>query len=253
MDNVQQVRNLIDEALEEYASGNRGAPFEQPVLRALLNAKQENLAEFQRLKGALADRGVPLRDLNDALKSEAEKAKFNASSRSGEAVLSLERIEDLERKGFVVDPVKGITDINPNLFAKYVLKKFELRFTKGERFFLFERGVWRHLAEKQLQRRLTRLIETTQPNVWRPAWESAYMTTLARLAKSVEEFDTFRSHLNLANGMFNTDTLELEEHHPDFHSSIQNPLVYDENAECPRFLRLKCFKATSKPSASCRK
>lgn len=237
MDNEQQVRNLINVALEKYASGNRGAPFEQPVLQALLTAKQQNLAEFQRLKGALAEKGVPMRDLSEALKVEAEKARQNASSRSGEAVLSLERIEELERKGFICDPVKGIVDINPNLFAKYVLRTFELRFTKGERFFLFERSVWRHLAEKELQRRLARLIEAAQADVWRPAWESAYMTTLARLAKSVKEFDTFRSHLNLANGMFNTDTLELEEHHPDFHSSIQNPLVYDETAECPRFLR----------------
>jgi len=61
------------------------------------------------------------------------------------------------------------------------------------------------------------------------------MTTLSRLAEHVPEFDTHKNYLNLADGMFNTETFELEPPHPDFHSSIQNPIAFDPNADCPRF------------------
>ncbi|WP_375670023.1 hypothetical protein, partial [Bartonella sp. CL29QHWL] len=195
-------------------------------------------AEFQRLKAMVEDSGVPKRDFNHALKLQlVTTANEAAPSTLGSTALSPERIKELEPKGFVCDPVKGITDIHPNLFAKYVLRTFELRITKGERFFLYESGSWRLLPEKTMHRRLAKLIEREQPDVWRPTWENGYMATLARLAKHVSEFDTNKVHLNLRGGMFNTETFELEEHDPDFHSSIQNPIEHDPDAQCPRFLR----------------
>jgi hypothetical protein len=142
--------------LERFSSGeDKGAPFERDVLQALLKARKDDPAEFQRLKVMVGTNGLPKRDFNDALKLHMEAAAKEAipSHLSG-AALSPERIEELERKGFVCDPVKGITDIHPNLFAKHVLRTFELRITKGERFFLYERGVWRLLPEKTLHRRL---------------------------------------------------------------------------------------------------
>ncbi|MHA6481650.1 DNA primase family protein [Paenibacillus sp. strain BS8-2] len=230
-----EARQLVVDALERFSSGeDKGAPFERTVLQALLKAREDDPAEFQRLKVMIETSGVPKRDFNDALKLHT--AKEATPSHLGGAALSPERIEELERKGFVCDPVKGISDIHPNLFAKHVLRTFELRITKGERFFLYECGVWRLLPEKTLHRRLAKLIEREQPDVWRPTWESGYMATLARLAKHVSEFDVNKVHLNLTDGMFNTETFELEEHDPDFHSSIQNPIEYDLDAQCPRFL-----------------
>ncbi|WP_029192399.1 hypothetical protein [Paenibacillus harenae] len=44
-------------------------------------------------------------------------------------------------EGLVCDPLKGITDVNPNLFSKHVLRTFELRVADGERFILYEHGV----------------------------------------------------------------------------------------------------------------
>lgn len=139
-----EVRQLVAEALERFSSGeDKGAPFEREVLEALLDARKKDSAEFHRLKAMFTDRGVPMRDLNDALKLHREAATKEASSSSfGGTALSPERIEELERKGFVCDPVKGITDIHPNLFAKHVLRTFELRITKGERFYLFKHGAW---------------------------------------------------------------------------------------------------------------
>ncbi|NEW09739.1 hypothetical protein GK047_27845 [Paenibacillus sp. SYP-B3998] len=233
------TRQLVAKALEQFTSGqDKGAPFERDVLQAFLDTRNDDPAEFQRLKAMVEDSGVSKRDLNDALRLHMEAAAKEATpSPLGGAALSPERIKELERKGFDCNPVKGITDVHPNLFAKHVLRTLELRITKGERFFLYEHGVWRPLPDKQLHRMLFRMIEEEQPGVWRPAWESGYMATLARLAKHVAEFDANKVHLNLTDGMFNTETFELEEHNPDFHSSIQTPIEYGPDAQCPRFLR----------------
>lgn len=235
---IQEARNIVERSGEQFKAGDPGAPFECDVLDALLQARKSAPAEFQRLKALLEGCGVPKRDFNDALKQHQE-AEDRDTARSGftEATLSAGRIHELEPKGYVCHPVKGITDVHPNLFAQHVLQKLVLRTSKGERFFLYENGVWRPLPDKQLHRMLFRMIEEEQPGVWRPAWENGYMTTLARLATHVAEFDANKVHLNLADGMFNTETFELEEHDPDFHSSIQTPIEYDPDAECPRFLQ----------------
>lgn len=228
---------LISEALEQFTSGkDKGAPFERDVLHALLQTRKNNPAEFQRLKARLESSGVPKRDFNDALKQQLEaEDKEAVFSCRGEVFFSPERIKELERKGFVCDPVKGITDIHPNLFAKHVLQTLNLRVADGERFFLYEHGVWRLLPDKKLHRMIFQMIEEEQSGVWRPAWESGYMATLSRLADHVPEFDTQKNYLNLEDGMFNTETFELEPHHPDFHSCIQNPIAFDPDADCPRF------------------
>ena len=235
---IQETRNVVERAVELLKAGDPGAPFERDVLCALQQTRKNDPAEFQRLKVVLEASGVPKRDFNDALKQHLEADdKTTVTSSQREAIWSPERIKELGNKGLVCDPVKGITDVHPNPFAKHVLQTLELRITKGERFFLYEHGVWRPLPDKQLHRMLFRMIEEEQPSVWRPTWESGYMATLARLAKHVAEFDTNKVHLNLTDGMFNTETFELEEHDPDFHSSIQTPIEYDPDAQCPRFLK----------------
>lgn len=233
----EEAKKIVLQTIEQYKAGDAGAPFERPVLQALIKMSQEDIADFQRMRSTFTDAGIPLRDLNKAFKMELEKSTQTKSVKSGEQLFPTEKIKELEENGFVVDPYKGVTDIQPNLFAKYVLKTFKLRFTTGERFYYYKNGVWKPLREKQLQRFLYDLIERVQKNVWRPAWENGYMTTLARSAKYVSEFDTHRNCINLANGMFNTETFELKEHDPVLHSSIQNLINYEPDAECPRFLK----------------
>ncbi|RNB62019.1 hypothetical protein EDM57_00230 [Brevibacillus gelatini] len=234
---LEEIQNLIQEAVSAFEAGDMGAPFEPPVLAALVEVASQDVAEFQRLRDKLTSVGVPKRDLNAALKKVAEEARNSTSQQGGQPLFTLEQIQELQSKGFVIDAQKGVVNIDPHLFAKYVMNKYHLVFTVGERFYFYKNGVWKPLREKQLHRLLYREIEAVQEGAWNPSWEGRYMAILQRSATFVEEFDTDRDYINLANGMFNTNTFVLEPHDPNKYSSIQNSIEYDPAAECPTFNR----------------
>lgn len=234
---ISDARSLVAESLKQLESGDKGAAFERHVLQALLHVQQEDTAEFHRLQSDLTSVGVSARDLNTALKREQARQKQEQASSSGEPLFTPDKIRELEDKGLVVEQNKGIVDIKSIRFAKYVLQKYKIVLADGDRFHFYNNGVWKQFRDKQLQRRLFDLIESIQPDVWQSGWESRYMTALSRAARHVPEFDRDKNLINLANGMFDTESMELLEHDPSFFSSIQNPIAYDRDADCPQFKR----------------
>lgn len=60
------IRSLINDALEKWQAGDKGAPFELPVLKALGQLAESDRAEFQRMKAQLTSAGVSSRDLSNA-------------------------------------------------------------------------------------------------------------------------------------------------------------------------------------------
>ncbi|SED13073.1 DNA primase family protein [Paenibacillus sp. GP183] len=226
---------IVSQAVEKYKDGNYGAPFEQPVLEVLLAAKSESIADFERLRGLLTDAKVSPRSLENALKQQQEKQKAGNSEPVGEAIFSKERIEELEAQGFVVDPCKGLREVHGVRFAKHLLSDCSIVVAPPRRFFFFKDGVWQPFQDDDLQRFLFDTIEEIQENVCNPNWESSIVWGLSRAAEKVEEFDMNKQCINLSNGIFNTENFLLEEHRKELYSSIQNPIVYDPEAECPLF------------------
>jgi putative DNA primase/helicase len=236
-ENVFDARKVIEDALKKFEAGDSGAPFERPVLQVLIKANADDPAEFQRLKVILTNKGVQQRELIASIKREELRLKQNASANAQLSSFSPDKIRELKEQGFVVDPLRGITDIRPNQFAKYVLGILPLRITAGDRFYTFGNGVWKPFTESKLRRFLCQLVENIQPDVFQPKWANSCIDMLKMIAREVKEFDIHKNYINLANGMFNMDTFELEEHDEEFHSSVQNPLSYDPDARCPRFIK----------------
>jgi len=52
-----------------------------------------------------------------------------------------------------------------------------------------------------------------------------------------EEIGESYNYINLENGLFNLDTLELEPHRPELYMTYQLPFSYDSDATCPTFTR----------------
>ena len=52
-----------------------------------------------------------------------------------------------------------------------------------------------------------------------------------------KDFDSNDSIINVQNGLLDIDTRELKSHSSDYLSTIQLPIIYDQNAKCPNVLK----------------
>jgi P4 family phage/plasmid primase-like protien len=141
---------------------------------------------------------------------------------------------ELEEIGFLFKYDKPF-GINGNLFASHILKHHDLLYTAGERFYLWEKGVWKYIDGNELSRKLRQFLHQYVPNLWTLKIEESYLEALKREAPRVDRLDANRQYLNLENGMLNLKTFELEPHQKEFYSSIRIPIVYDASATCPTF------------------
>ena len=100
------VRGMVVDSLEKFENGDKGAPFERSILKALLAASQKDPAEFQRLKATLVEKGVSVRDLSNALKQEKTLQMLSSAVNPSQALFSPEKTRELEEKGFRNRPSK---------------------------------------------------------------------------------------------------------------------------------------------------
>jgi len=140
----------------------------------------------------------------------------------------------LDEIGIIKDEGKII--INENRFSRHILKYYKFAYSKGNQFYLFEGGKWRFVDFNEMSRILRNFINSHYTDCWNESIEKRYISTLKREADFIDDFDIHRNFINLQNGMLNIDACDLTSHSPDFKSSIQIPLKYDPNAECPDFL-----------------
>lgn len=138
--------------------------------------------------------------------------------------------------GFVFDPVKGKWIFNANLFVKGCLKRIKLCLVAGSYFCGYHRdGFWVKLEDLEVSRILRDILHEAAPNAWKSSYDKEYLAALRLSAEHVKAMNQNRSFLNLKNGMLNTETMELAQHHPSFFSTIRIPTDYRPDAECPRF------------------
>lgn len=144
---------------------------------------------------------------------------------------------ELEEIGFNFNKEKQIRGVNGNLFASHILKHHDLLYTSGDRFYFWENGVWKFVDENKLSRVLRDFLHQYAPHLWTVKIEEAYLEPLKREAPRVEQLDANRQYINLENGMFDLKTFRLIPHQKELYSSIQVPIRYDPNAECPTFMK----------------
>jgi len=100
--------------------------------------------------------------------------------------------------------------------------------------YYFNGGVYRPKADGIIQREIRDCLGLYATTKW-VAEINGHVR--GRTYTHEDEFDTEPDLISVGNGILNTQTLELREHSPAFLTRVQVPVDYNENADCPRWLK----------------
>jgi len=146
--------------------------------------------------------------------------------------------------------------LNPRLNGKaltlpewYTISKMGLKFLPGvlaehmsnthnvfyaaEQFYIYEGGVFKEMSEIEAQRlvqdkmithemKMNQIVDTTHQ------WK-------VRSQKDIRELNPNPYIINVRNGLYNVIEDTLTPHNPDYNSTVQLNVTYDEKADCPLF------------------
>ncbi|MBU3144612.1 phage/plasmid primase, P4 family [Clostridium sp. CF012] len=153
------------------------------------------------------------------------------------------QLEEIEQMGISI--CKNTFKVNyfsPNKFASYIKGKSHLIYNKGE-FYTYNNGKWSKVDELRVFKRLRAQLHKYFDDIWSTKVEREYVEALKRIVLHNEELNSYKDYINMLNGMYDLETHTLVEHSLKFYSTIQIPINYDENAECPNFMKFldECF------------
>lgn len=132
---------------------------------------------------------------------------------------------------------KGKIEINPNRFASYVLSRIRMvQLENGQVFAYCKNGVYIEINDRVLKSLCRDILHEAKPDLWNLKWEAEYFGALKREITIVDGMNPEKGYINFSNGMFDLKKMKLVEHDPKYLSTIQVPIVYDTNAECPKFI-----------------
>ncbi len=135
----------------------------------------------------------------------------------------------------IVTKSDGSIQFSHNRFSKFIADRYDLVVFNSDTFYSYRNGYWVELDELEFKSRLRRIVNFLSEDLWKPALEFKYIEALKLECKRIKEFNSRRNYVNLTNGMLNLKTFELESHHKYYYSSIQIPIEYEKESNCPKF------------------
>lgn len=166
-----------------------------------------------------------------------------------------EQIEELKKRGFTLDEAGKVKDFNANYFAEYIRSHYRLIYGRDGFFYEYQskEGIWQKQDEGSLLRDLRNILQKPRFGVWTSYREKEYMTAIKRTLYHEEEMNPKKNLINLKNGMFDMETFKLIPHSHEYFSTIQIPIKYNSNAECPRFKQFleEIFEGDKERKAVC--
>lgn len=143
--------------------------------------------------------------------------------------------ETLYQMGIEFDEEKQKAKFNPNVFAEYFQQEQQLLIHEGSMFYEYSSGVWRHLPEYKLKRRIRELFQSVRKNLYR-SWMGEQAIDMLKIAvPETQELNPRKDLINLMNGMLDTNTFQLLPHDPSYFSTTQIQRNYEPEAKCERF------------------
>lgn len=187
------------------------------IAEVMINDK---IREYFQLKPSLAK--VLLSDYRKACKTSA--VQEHDDSTSGEK--NLPKWYEPSEFG---DPI-----YRPGLLALYLAKEQSL-FYRSPWYYEYEGGVYRQVDEDRVRRliqekmlpRYTRITQITDTE------EQLRL----QVNKDRSAINPNPHIINLLNGLYNLEDGTLSPHTMEYLSTVQLPVNYDENAECPKFIK----------------
>lgn len=139
-----------------------------------------------------------------------------------------------DRSGFKKSKVTYT--LKPVEFANYFYSRVEIVSISPDDFYVYTiDGVWESVDKDIVSRIITYLINELSTSIWKTSHESQALRAIQMTCTTVPKMDTFRSLMNLSNGMLDLDTFELVEHDKEYYSSVRIDIPYTPNATCNRF------------------
>lgn len=129
----------------------------------------------------------------------------------------------------------GKLKFNPNLFVEFFQIRYQIRIYENKVFYEYAGGVWRQTEKEEILRQIRDLFQEAKKNIYRNWMGNEVLEMLKVAVPKAPAMNAQRYLINFNNGMFNTDTYELEPHASEHYSTIQIPLAYDPDAKCKQF------------------
>ncbi|MGP4107940.1 DNA primase family protein [Virgibacillus sp. L01] len=179
---------------------------------------------------------TPMNKATDLYKSAGSFSEAIVSDDLIKELSLMKQVGDSEERGFIYDEKKDSYLFNANAFANHFLRRCSVRSTKEGRLFIYNQsGFYDEPSEVELGKIVRTLMHEGRYNSWKSKLEGEAIKAIQREAVTVDEMNTHRNYINLKTGMLSLDTFKLFQHHPDYLSTVQIPVEYDSQADCPLF------------------
>lgn len=138
--------------------------------------------------------------------------------------------------GFIYEEKKKKYHFNANLFADYFLSRVKIVCDESGLLYAYNKnGFYKVLSDVEIGKLVRMLMNEGLANSWKSRHEKEAIEAIKRECFMLTEMDSIGDYINLKNGMYSLKTGVLNPHHPNFLSTVQIPLQYDNSATCPKF------------------
>lgn len=144
---------------------------------------------------------------------------------------------ELMARGVIVDDNGKILGFNANYFAEYIRTNYPIIYGMDNCFYMYKNGAWIKVNDDSIFKMLRDILQEPKFGVWRKRFEEEYIVALKREIYHAKEMNMYNHIINLKNGVFDIRDMIFSSHNPKHFSTIQIPVEYKENAECPTFLK----------------
>lgn len=144
--------------------------------------------------------------------------------------------EYLAQMGFTFDE-HGHYELNANIFSEFFLEHVKLIIFQDNFFYRYKNGVWQPTTDRQVTRTIRNVINRAKPDLYQRQMGINIVEMLKLAAPEKNRMDTHSKMINLLNGMIDLESYRIIAHSPDYYSTVQIPMIYGEEAQCPKFLK----------------
>ncbi len=130
-----------------------------------------------------------------------------------------------DKYGIEVKKVK----FNPNIIADQLMAESRYIYC-NQHFFEYSQGVYKVLNNIEVDKKTKQFLDEDHNR--NRAEEIRHCIGVEKFIHN-DELNKDRTRINLLNGIYNLDTMKLEDHSEEFLSSIQLPIIFDKDASCP--------------------
>ena len=124
---------------------------------------------------------------------------------------------------------------NSQLICESIMKYVQFATDPAGRLYYYEGGVYKPRGEEAAARMYIKLLKAyDRASDWRPRRSEGLIEYIRMVAPPLlEKPDLYR--INLMNGIYDLEREELQPSSSEYRTTIQIPIAYDRNAECPEW------------------